>query len=55
MADNTANEALFSEGPSRKAANVKVAVRCRPALENEIKNGNTFEKLVVDDVSKGVR
>jgi len=39
----------FSGGPG-KAANVKVAVRCRPALEHELK-ANTFEKLVVDGAS----
>ena len=45
---------IFSDG-LRKAANVKVAVRCRPPLEHEIKNGATFEKLVVDSGAKGVR
>ena len=49
------NHFPFGEGPNTKAANIKVAVRCRPPLENEIKNGNTFEKLRIDQVSKGVR
>ena len=38
----------FGEGPNTKAANIKVAVRCRPPLESEIKNGSTFEKLRTD-------
>jgi hypothetical protein len=42
----------FGEGPNTKAANIKVAVRCRPPLETEIKNGNTFEKLRTDQISK---
>ena len=36
-----------------KMSNIKVAVRCRPPLENELKQ-NTFEKLIVDTGSKGV-
>jgi len=38
-----------------KAANIRVAVRCRPPLDNEVKNKNSFEKLVVNSGAKGVR
>ena len=49
---------VFGEiDPSGKKqdANIKVAVRCRPALEKEIKDGHTFEKLIVDSSQKGIR
>lgn len=36
-------------------ANIRVAVRCRPALDNEIKQGATFDKLVVDGGSQAIR
>ena len=42
-------------GSSKKMSNIKVAVRCRPALDQETKANNTFEKLVVDSGAKGVR
>jgi hypothetical protein len=37
----------MDEKVKREAANIKVAIRCRPPLENELKSNNTFEKLVV--------
>jgi len=40
--------------PKKHVANVKVAVRCRPPLDSELKH-NTFEKLGVDSASKEVR
>jgi hypothetical protein len=36
------------ESTQKHVANIKVAVRCRPPLENEIKDGNLFEKLIMD-------
>ena len=36
----------MDEKVKREAANIKVAIRCRPPLENELKGNNTFEKLV---------
>lgn len=38
----------------KSGANVMVAVRCRPALRNEIEAGNTFKKLICDEGAKGV-
>ena len=37
------------------ADNIRVAIRVRPPLENEMENNNTFEKLKVDQVNKVVR
>lgn len=39
----------------KQDANIKVAVRCRPPLDFEIRNNHTFEKLIVDSSQKGVR
>ena len=51
-----ADQEVFNSPPaSRKHANIKVAVRCRPALENELKGNNTFDKLMVDEGKKAVR
>ena len=33
---------------TNKNDNIRVAVRVRPPLEDEIKKGNSFEKLQVD-------
>lgn len=38
-----------------KQSNIRVAVRCRPPLDREIRENNTFEKLIVDTGAKGVR
>lgn len=53
--ESTGDNGLFAEGPTRKNANVKVLVRCRPPLEGEIKQGNTFDKLRLDPNSRTVR
>lgn len=45
-----------ADGSGKKQdANIKVAVRCRPPLDFEIRNNHTFEKLIVDSTQKGVR
>ena len=38
----------------KRDANIKVAVRCRPPLGKEA-SCNTFEKLMLDSTSRGVR
>lgn len=35
--------------------NIRVAVRVRPPLENEIQSGNSFEKLNVDIKNKLIK
>ena len=56
---SAANGNIFGEidntSGKKQDANIKVAVRCRPALEKEIKEGHTFEKLIVDPSQKGIR
>jgi len=37
------------------ANNIRVAVRVRPPLENELQSGNTFEKLRIDQTNKIVK
>jgi hypothetical protein len=37
------------------ADNIRVAVRVRPPLENEIQTGNSFEKLNIDYQNKLVK
>ena len=34
---------------SNKNDNIRVAVRVRPPLESEIKAGNTFDKMSIDN------
>jgi hypothetical protein len=35
--------------------NIRVAVRVRPPLENEMQNGNTFNSLKVDSKQKMIK
>jgi len=35
--------------------NIRVAVRVRPPLENEMKSNNTYQKLQVDSAQKLVK
>ena len=39
----------------KQDANIKVAVRCRPPLEFELRANHTFDKLLVESSQKGVR
>ena len=39
----------------KQDANIKVAVRCRPPLDFEIRANHTFDKLLVESSQKGVR
>ena len=41
-------------GNKAQNANIKVAVRCRPPLDNELKQGSTFEKLMMNSTQKAV-
>jgi hypothetical protein len=41
--------------PSSGNDNIRVAVRVRPPLDNEIQQGNSFEKLNVDLNNKLVK
>ena len=52
---NYAEGGLFNEDGKKQVANIKVAIRCRPPLEQETKSGSTYEKLVVDEKSKEVK
>jgi hypothetical protein len=51
---DTIPQSPFHDAPG-KAANIKVAVRCRPPLEHERKAGEGFEKLQVNQEDRAVR
>jgi hypothetical protein len=40
---------------SQQADNIRVAVRVRPPLDFEIQQGNSFEKLNIDQANKLVK